>query len=382
MRLMGQYFFGLTHAPDADRGHPRATSRAASGTRRSPRSATSGTGIGAAISGLRPIVDVATASFIFQAFSQVVNEAANIHYMTGGQTRVPDGHPRQPRHPRRRRGAALAQPAGDALEHAGPADHDAVVARATCAACFATAVAVRRPGLLGRPRASCSTSTGRCPDAPEAIPFGVADIKRRGTRRDDRGDLVHGPALARARPRSSRREGICGRGRRPAHARAARPRDDPRLGGADGPARRRRRVPPQLRGRRGDRGARRGARLRRAARPDPARRDARRAHPVQPAAGGVRRAHRSRGSWTAARSRPTERTAWPGSPSQLPAARLRAGHGTAQRLAQADRRRNRARRGDRRDRDREGDRRAARRSTAGRSSRSFATPGMSSRWAK
>ena len=48
-----------------------------------------GTGIGAAISGLRPIVDMATASFIFQAFSQVVNEAANIHYMTGGQTTVP-----------------------------------------------------------------------------------------------------------------------------------------------------------------------------------------------------------------------------------------------------------------------------------------------------
>ena len=48
-----------------------------------------GLGIGAAMAGLRPIVDVATASFLFQAWPQVVNEAANAFYMTGGQTRVP-----------------------------------------------------------------------------------------------------------------------------------------------------------------------------------------------------------------------------------------------------------------------------------------------------
>lgn len=48
-----------------------------------------GAGIGAAIGGQRPIVDLSTGSFIFQAFAQVVNEAANIHYMTGGQTSVP-----------------------------------------------------------------------------------------------------------------------------------------------------------------------------------------------------------------------------------------------------------------------------------------------------
>ena len=88
VRLMGQYFVGLTehrelvaelrddfpgrvwYPPISEIGYV-------------------GTGIGAAISGLRPIVDIATASFIFQAFSQVVNEAANIRYMTGGQTSVP-----------------------------------------------------------------------------------------------------------------------------------------------------------------------------------------------------------------------------------------------------------------------------------------------------
>ncbi len=48
-----------------------------------------GLAIGAAMAGLRPIVDLSTASFIFEAWPQVVNEAANALYMSGGQTRVP-----------------------------------------------------------------------------------------------------------------------------------------------------------------------------------------------------------------------------------------------------------------------------------------------------
>lgn len=48
-----------------------------------------GLAVGAAMASLRPIVDVATASFFFQAFPQVLNEAANTYYMTGGQTKVP-----------------------------------------------------------------------------------------------------------------------------------------------------------------------------------------------------------------------------------------------------------------------------------------------------
>lgn len=51
--------------------------------------ALAGAGIGAAAAGQRPVVDLSTGSFIFQALAQVANEAANIHYMTGGQTTVP-----------------------------------------------------------------------------------------------------------------------------------------------------------------------------------------------------------------------------------------------------------------------------------------------------
>ncbi len=48
-----------------------------------------GLAIGAAMAGLRPVVDLVTGSFIYEAWPQVVNEAANAYYMSGGQTRVP-----------------------------------------------------------------------------------------------------------------------------------------------------------------------------------------------------------------------------------------------------------------------------------------------------
>ena len=48
-----------------------------------------GVAIGAAMAGLRPVVDLVTASFAFEAWPQIVNEAANAFYMSGGQTRAP-----------------------------------------------------------------------------------------------------------------------------------------------------------------------------------------------------------------------------------------------------------------------------------------------------
>jgi pyruvate/2-oxoglutarate/acetoin dehydrogenase E1 component len=48
-----------------------------------------GLATGAAMAGLRPIVDISTGSFIFEGWPQVCNEAANAFYMSGGLTRVP-----------------------------------------------------------------------------------------------------------------------------------------------------------------------------------------------------------------------------------------------------------------------------------------------------
>ncbi len=46
-------------------------------------------GVGAAMAGARPFIDIATASFVFEAWPQLVNEAANARYMSGGQFAVP-----------------------------------------------------------------------------------------------------------------------------------------------------------------------------------------------------------------------------------------------------------------------------------------------------
>jgi len=49
----------------------------------------SGIGVGAAMVGLRPIVEFMTFSFCYVAFDQIVNNAANMRYMSGGQFSVP-----------------------------------------------------------------------------------------------------------------------------------------------------------------------------------------------------------------------------------------------------------------------------------------------------
>ncbi len=48
-----------------------------------------GVGVGAAMVGLRPVVELMTVNFALLAFDQIVNHAAHIHYMFGGQARVP-----------------------------------------------------------------------------------------------------------------------------------------------------------------------------------------------------------------------------------------------------------------------------------------------------
>ncbi|BBF69722.1 MULTISPECIES: alpha-ketoacid dehydrogenase subunit beta [Sphingomonas] len=48
-----------------------------------------GMAVGAAITGLRPIVDLTIANFIYLAADPIINQAARLRYMTGGQFKVP-----------------------------------------------------------------------------------------------------------------------------------------------------------------------------------------------------------------------------------------------------------------------------------------------------
>ncbi|HIA68487.1 TPA: alpha-ketoacid dehydrogenase subunit beta, partial [Candidatus Poribacteria bacterium] len=48
-----------------------------------------GIGVGAAITGMRPVVDIMFGDFTTLAMDQMVNQAAKTHYMSGGKLRVP-----------------------------------------------------------------------------------------------------------------------------------------------------------------------------------------------------------------------------------------------------------------------------------------------------
>ena len=48
-----------------------------------------GAGIGAALTGLRPVAELMTINFAFSAMDHIVNQAAKLHYMFGGQLVIP-----------------------------------------------------------------------------------------------------------------------------------------------------------------------------------------------------------------------------------------------------------------------------------------------------
>src|SRR5215475_16036147 len=52
-------------------------------------SAIVGAGIGAAVTGMRPVIELMFADFAAVALDQIVNQAAKLRYMSGGQIKVP-----------------------------------------------------------------------------------------------------------------------------------------------------------------------------------------------------------------------------------------------------------------------------------------------------
>ncbi|MDP2605872.1 MAG: transketolase C-terminal domain-containing protein [Deltaproteobacteria bacterium] len=138
-----------------------------------------GLATGAAMAGLRPIVDLSTGSFIFEAWPQVANEAANAYSMSGGQTRVPvvfhlfHGL----------RGGGAAQHSGSpqamlwncpGLEIVIPSSPRDVKGL------LKTAVASDNPTIFVD-HTKLLDMRGDVPENDKPIPFGVADIKRAGS---------------------------------------------------------------------------------------------------------------------------------------------------------------------------------------------------------
>ncbi|HLB13011.1 MAG TPA: transketolase C-terminal domain-containing protein, partial [Dehalococcoidia bacterium] len=137
-----------------------------------------GLAVGAATAGLRPIVDVGTASFIFNAWPTVVNEAANVHYMTGGQTRAPvvfhilhglrGGGAAQ--HSHSPQAMLWNAPGLQIMLPSSPKDVKGLVR--TAAMSDSPTIWLDHPRLL--------EVKGQVPEVRYSIPFGQAEVKRAG----------------------------------------------------------------------------------------------------------------------------------------------------------------------------------------------------------
>jgi len=138
-----------------------------------------GIGIGAAMAGLRPIVDIATASFIFQAWPQVVNEAANAFYMSGGQTRVPVIF--HILHGLRGGGAAQHSHSPQAMLWNAPGLQIMLpTSPADAKGLLRTAIHSDNPTVFVD-HSLLFEVKGLVPDGDYRVPFGQADVKRAGS---------------------------------------------------------------------------------------------------------------------------------------------------------------------------------------------------------
>ena len=239
-----------------------------------------GTGVGAAMNGLRPIVELMTVNFSLLALDQIVNHAAAIPYMFNGQAKVPmvirmpggGGHQLGPTHSHSFEALYLQVPGLLVACPSTPADGKALLKAAIRD--DNPVVFIEHESLYG--------VRGEVPDegenGAEPLRFGEAAVRREGSDVTIVGVLKMAQVAEERREQARRRARRRGRGDRPAHPAPARPRHDPRLGPQDQPrgdrrgglaARRRRRQPR-------DPDHRAGLRLPR--RPGPARHRRRRPH--------------------------------------------------------------------------------------------------------
>jgi len=138
-----------------------------------------GCGIGAAMGGLRPMVELMTINFSLLAFDQIVNNAAKIAYMSGGQFHVPmvirmaSGA-----------GSQLSSQHSQSLEgwYAHIPGLSVVVPYTPYDARGLLKTALRDPNpVIFIEHTALYSRKGEVPDGEYTIPFGQAEVHREGT---------------------------------------------------------------------------------------------------------------------------------------------------------------------------------------------------------
>src|SRR2546430_1296809 len=138
-----------------------------------------GIGVGAAMTGLRPVIDIMFGDFLTLIMDQLVNQAAKIHYMSGGKWKVPMVV-RATMGATRRSAAQHSQSL-----HAWPSHIPGlkVVVPSTpydAKGLMKSAIRDDNPVVFFEDKISYTKVKGPVPDEDYVIPLGVADIKREG----------------------------------------------------------------------------------------------------------------------------------------------------------------------------------------------------------
>lgn len=138
-----------------------------------------GVGIGAAMLGLRPVVELMTINFSLLAMDQIINHAAKIHYMSNGQFSVPMVI-RAPEGSGMQLGAQHSQHLESCFVHIPGLK---VVAPATpydAKGLLKSAIRDDNPVVFIEGQLLYS-KRGEVPDDDYTVPIGVAEVKREGT---------------------------------------------------------------------------------------------------------------------------------------------------------------------------------------------------------
>lgn len=138
-----------------------------------------GVGVGAAMTGMRPVVDIMFGDFLTLTMDQLVNQAAKVHYMSGGKWKVPMVL-RTTLGATRRSGAQHSQSLHAWLSHVPGLK---VVMPSTpydAKGLLKSAIRDDNPVVFFEDKMMYKQK-GPVPAEEYTIPFGVADIKREGT---------------------------------------------------------------------------------------------------------------------------------------------------------------------------------------------------------
>ena len=137
-----------------------------------------GVGIGAAMCGLRPIVEFMTFNFSAVAFDQIINNASKIHHMTGGQFSVPIVF-RGPNAAAHMLGSTHSQAFDPFYAHIPGLEVISVATPYDAKGLLKTAIRSPNPVIFFESELMYSVR-GEVPEDEYLIPLGEADIKRPG----------------------------------------------------------------------------------------------------------------------------------------------------------------------------------------------------------